>query len=78
MDAASVERAFAVTPAMQGKFSWSATHDTLTFTPAGRGFAPRTLVTVRIGDTAREAASGRTFYAGFEARYTCGGAGPIQ
>ncbi|HSY18310.1 MAG TPA: alpha-amylase family glycosyl hydrolase [Candidatus Acidoferrales bacterium] len=77
MDAASVVQAFTVTPAVKGEFLWSPAHDEMTFTPAGRGFAPRSLVTVRIGDTAREAVSGRTFYAAFEARYTCGGFGPI-
>ncbi|HEV2694784.1 MAG TPA: alpha-amylase family glycosyl hydrolase [Verrucomicrobiae bacterium] len=77
MDTASVEQAFSVIPVMNGTFAWSQAHDEMTFTP-GRGFAPRSLVAVRISDTARAAGSdGQSFYAGFEARYTCGGAVPV-
>ncbi len=76
MDTGSVERAFATVPLVAGAFSWSPTHDTMTFTPANRGFPPGTWVAVRIGDTARDAESGRTFYAGFESRYLCAGAAP--
>jgi len=46
----------------------------LTFTPERPGFQP-TMVTVHLGDTARAADSGRTFYAGFESRFHCGGIG---
>ncbi|MDR3460453.1 MAG: alpha-amylase family glycosyl hydrolase [Verrucomicrobiae bacterium] len=77
MDVPSVEHAFSVTPTVNGKLSWSPARDQMTFTPAGVGFPPRSTVTVRLADTARDAVSGRTFYAGFEARYTCGGAGPV-
>lgn len=71
MDIASVERAFSTIPPMSGAFSWSPKHDEMTFTPNGSGFK-QTLVTVRLSDTARDA-SGRTFYAAFESRYSCGG-----
>ena len=47
----------------------------MTFTPDSPGFQPQTMVTVHLGDTARAADSGRTFYAGFESRFRCGGAG---
>ena len=75
MDAASVERAFSTTPAVKGKFSWSPAADVMTFLPES-GFPPHALVTVRIGDSARSASSGKTFYAGFESRYFCGGGKP--
>jgi glycosidase len=72
MDTASVERAFLTTPSVKGKFSWSQSGDEMTFTPDG--FPPRSLVLVRISDTAHGAVSGKNFYAGFESRYFCGGA----
>jgi len=72
MDAGSVERAFSLEPSAKGAFSWSPAHDLMTFTPDSPGFKPQTLVTVRIGNTARDA-TGKAFYAGFESRYRCGG-----
>jgi hypothetical protein len=72
MDIASAERAFSTTPRVKGAFSWSATRDEMTFTPASRGFKPQSMIAVRIGDTARDAVSGRPFYAGFESRFCCG------
>ena len=77
MNTGSVERGFSVTPEVEGKLSWSPAHDEMTFTPAGQGFPPRSLVSFRIDDTTPEDVSGLGLYAGFEARYTCGGAGPI-
>lgn len=73
MDSDSVEGAFSTEPPIKGTFTWSSAGDVMTFTPEGPGFNPHTLVTVRMGDTARAAASGRTLYAGFESRYQCGG-----
>ncbi|MGH7992879.1 MAG: alpha-amylase family glycosyl hydrolase [Limisphaerales bacterium] len=75
MDTGSVERAFSTVPPVNGTFSWTAAGGTMTFKPESPGFQPQTMVTVRIGDTARAADSGRTFYAGFESRFRCGGAG---
>jgi alpha-amylase len=72
MDIASAERAFSTTPRVKGAFSWSATRDEMTFTPASRGFKPQSMIAVRIGDTARDAVSGRPFYARFESRFCCG------
>ena len=46
---------------------------TMTFAPKAPGFQPHTLITVRVGDTARAADSRSTFYAGFESRFRCGG-----
>jgi len=73
MDADSVERAFATEPPVKGAFSWTATGTGMTFRPENPGFQPHKMVTVRIGDTARAADSGRTFYAGFESCFRCGG-----
>ncbi|HEV2320637.1 MAG TPA: alpha-amylase family glycosyl hydrolase, partial [Verrucomicrobiae bacterium] len=71
MDTESAERAFSTEPVIRGSFRWSAGHDEITFSPTSPGFKPGTMVTVRIRDTAR-ATNGKTFYAGFEARYRCG------
>ncbi len=72
MDAGSVEHAFATEPSVKGTFSWSPAFDKMIFAPDYPGFKPHTMVTVRLADTARAAASGKTFYAGFESRYQCG------
>ncbi|HEV2327683.1 MAG TPA: alpha-amylase family glycosyl hydrolase [Verrucomicrobiae bacterium] len=71
MDAVSVQRAFSTEPAIDGMISWSPTHDEMTFTPKHPGFSAQTIVTVRLGDTAR-AMTGKRFYAGFDARYRSG------
>ena len=73
MDTSSVERAFSTVPPMKGSFAWSSAGDEMTFTPDGAGFKPETAVTVRLDTTARAAASGRAFYAGFESCYQCDG-----
>lgn len=72
MDTGSVEQAFSTSPAIKGVFSWSATRDEMTFTPASPGFDLQSMVTVRIGDTARDTVCGRTLFAAFESRYRCG------
>lgn len=72
METASVERAFSTIPPVKGAFSWNAERDQMTFTPDNPVFAASLTVTVRIGDTARGAVSGRTFHAAFESRYRCG------
>jgi glycosidase len=68
MDTGSVEAAFSTVPAAPGNFSWSPTHDTLTFTPRDTGFPVQTMVQVHVADTARDA-SGRELYAAFESRF---------
>lgn len=78
MDTMSVQVAFSIEPAEKGTFSWSSTRDEMTFTPQLPGFPPQTIVTVRLGDTARAAASGKPFYAGFESIYHCGDVVPAQ
>ena len=72
MDTASVERAFSTMPRVQGAFFWNAKRNQMTFTPGRSGFAPQSTVNVRLDDTARDAISGRAFYAAFESRYACG------
>ena len=72
MDTASVEQAFATTPPIKGTITWTPAHDEMTFAPAGSGFAPQTLVTVGVSDSARDAISRAAFYAGFESRFRCG------
>jgi len=74
MNTASVERAFSTEPSVKGAFTWKTAGDEMTFTPESPGFQPM-LVIIHLGDTARAADSGRTFYAGFESRFHCGGAG---
>jgi hypothetical protein len=76
MDIRSVESAFSTMPPVRGRFSWSPKRDVMTVTLPGQGFPPQTMVTVRIDNTARDAVSGKTFYAGFESRYQCGDAQP--
>jgi glycosidase len=71
MNTASVERAFSTIPRIKGAFSWNAQRDEMTFTPRSPGFAAPLTVTVRIGDTARDATSGKSFHAAFESRYHC-------
>ena len=78
MDTGSVEQAFSTTPSVNGKFSWSPARDAMTFTPEGHGFPPQTLVAVRISNAAHDGVPGKPFYASFESRYSCGGAGPVH
>jgi hypothetical protein len=73
MDTASVEGAFSTEPSVEGALSWTPAGDEMTFTPKNPGFKPQTMVTMRLADTARAAAAGKTFYAGFESRYRCAG-----
>lgn len=69
MDTNSVIGAFSTAPQVKGSFAWSATGDTLTFTPAV-SWPSMSTVAVRIADTARDAVSGNRFQAGFESRFT--------
>ncbi|HXX42804.1 MAG TPA: alpha-amylase family glycosyl hydrolase [Chthoniobacterales bacterium] len=70
MDAASVQAAFRTTPATSGTFAWSSDSKVLTYTPNDPGWPGLTLITIDIAPTAKSATSGKTFYAGFEARFT--------
>ena len=72
MDTGSVVSAFSTVPSVSGTFSWSAAHDTLTFTPGDTGFPSQTLITIRLAATARDAVSTNSLYAGFESRFKTG------
>lgn len=69
MDTNSVQAAFSVSPPVSGTFSWSAAHDTLTFTADGAGLAPLTTCFVRVTNTAFAAASGQTLFAPYELKF---------
>jgi hypothetical protein len=69
MNTESVEGSFAMRPRVNGAFSWSPTHDAVTFTPQGSGFPAKTMIEVCVADTARAAGSCRKFCARFESRF---------
>ena len=69
MDTNSVMTAFSTTPPTTGNFTWSAANTILNYAPTG-GWPGLTLVTARIGDSARDAVSSNKFYAAFESRFT--------
>ncbi|HEV2454085.1 MAG TPA: alpha-amylase family glycosyl hydrolase [Verrucomicrobiae bacterium] len=71
MDVSSVEHSFSTEPTVNGAFTWSPTHDEMTFTPNNPGFRAQTMVTVRVGDAA-QAEDRQKFFAGFESIYRCG------
>ncbi|HUJ09101.1 MAG TPA: alpha-amylase family glycosyl hydrolase [Verrucomicrobiae bacterium] len=65
MDTNSVQAAFSLTPASTGTFSWSALHDTMTFT--ANGLLPvLTTNVLHVGTNAMEAVSTNAFFAPFE------------
>ena len=72
MDTASVEAAFSTVPQIQGAFSWSPTHDKMTFTPRGSGFPPHTMIGLHIADSAKGAMTGNRLPGGFESRFQTG------
>jgi alpha-amylase len=72
MDTNSVQAALSLNPSIGGAFSWSAAQDELTFTPGGLGLAGSTKVVVQIGNSAKDADSGKTLFAPFEFRFKTG------
>jgi alpha-amylase len=72
MDTNSVQAAFSTAPVISGTFNWSATHDTMTFTPAGSGFSALTTVVVRLTNSAVDAVSGNAMYAPYQMQYHTG------
>ena len=66
METNPVQAAFSLTPAVGGSFTWSALHDTMTFTAGGIGLPGLTTNVLRIGTNAMDAVSSNTFYAPFE------------
>ncbi len=77
MDTNSVQAAFATTPAVAGTFAWSASRDTMTFTPVGAGFAPLTNITVIVSNTAFAAGSGKTLVADYNLLFQTAVAPPV-
>src|SRR6266404_7133859 len=65
MDTNSVQAALSLTPATPGAFTWSALHDTMTFTP-GTAWPTFTTNLVHLGTNAMDSVSGNTFFAPFD------------
>ena len=76
MNTNSVQSAFATTPPVTGTFNWSAAGDTMTFTPAGAGFAPLTNVTVTVSNAAMDAGSGKPMVAAYSLLFHTAAAPP--
>jgi glycosidase len=69
MNMNSVQAAFSLSPAAAGSFSWSSSNSVLTFTPGGAGLAGLTNITVRVTNTAVDAASGKALFAPYELKF---------
>ncbi len=77
MNTSSVESAFATAPPSAGTFGWSAGGDTMTFTPAGTGFAPLTNIMVTVSNTAVDAVSGNALLAPYQLLFQTTSAPPV-
>lgn len=77
MNINSVQAAFSTTPQVAGTFSWSASGDTMTFTPTGAGFSPLTNITVTVSNTAFDAISGNTMVAPYKLLFQTAAAPPV-
>jgi glycosidase len=71
MDTNSVQTAFSIAPSRTGSFTWSALHDTMTFTPGSS--LTGTTNTVHIATNATVAVDGKNFFAPFDAYFVTGG-----
>jgi len=65
MDTNSVQAALSLTPATSGAFTWSALHDTMTFTP-GTTWPTFTTNLVHLGTNAMDSVNGNTLFAPFD------------
>src|SRR5882724_4485397 len=65
MDTNSVQAALSLTPATPGAFTWSALHDTMTFTPS-TAWPTFTTNLVHLGTNAMDSVSSNTFFAPFD------------
>src|SRR5215469_3686297 len=66
MNTGSVQVAFSTSPPVSGSFSWSSTaapNDTMTFTPAGAGWAANSKITVTVSNSALSAVTGKSLFA---------------
>jgi alpha-amylase len=71
MDTNSVQGSFRTTPAIVGTYAWSASRDTMTFTPKGTGFPILTTVTVRVTN-AVDTVSSNAMFAPYELKFKTG------
>jgi alpha-amylase len=76
MDTNSVQASFGTTPATSGTFSWSASRDTMTFTPGSKGFPALTTITVRITN-AMDTVSAKAMFAPYEMKFKTGPLVPL-
>lgn len=76
MDANSVQAAFSTTPSVSGSFTWSAAHDTMTFTADGAGLPGLTNITVNLTNSAFDAVSGKTMFAPYNLLFQTAAAPP--
>ena len=65
MDTNSVQAALSLTPSTAGAFTWSALHDTMTFTPSS-AWPTFTTNLVHLGTNAMDSVTGNTFFAPFD------------
>jgi glycosidase len=76
MNTNSVQAAFSTVPPVTGTFAWSASQDTVTFTPAEPGFAPLTNITVVVTNTAADAVSSNHLVAAYSLLFATSAAPP--
>jgi alpha-amylase len=76
MDANSVQAAFSTKPSVSGSFTWSAAHDTMTFTADGAGLPGLTNITVNLTNSAFDAVSGKTMFAPYNLLFQTAAAPP--
>jgi len=66
METNSLQKAFSTDPPVSGAFSWSAAHDTVTFTPDGAGFLGGAEVRILVAASAHSADGDRPLFAPYE------------
>lgn len=69
MDTTSVQNAFSVQPTVAGAFSWSASRQTMTFTPQAPGFFGPATNVVRLATNAADSVAGNALHAPFESYF---------
>jgi hypothetical protein len=75
MNTNSVQVAFSTLPPASGTFAWSATADTMTFTPSEAGFAPSTNISVVLTNLVLDA-SGQAMFAPYQLLFHTSAAPP--
>jgi glycosidase len=69
MDTNTLQKSFSTDLPVSGVFSWSADHNTMTFTPDGAGFPGGAEVRVRVAASATSADGGRPLFAPYELEF---------